>query len=366
MTMTDSNSRRPVVHTGGQPLGVLVIGAGDLGSRHAQHWREAGARVAVICDPWQERAAPLAAQLGAECAVDPTPYLQRDDIHVVSVCTPTFLHEHYTVMALEAGKHVLCEKPAALKLSAAQRMKEAAQVNHRQLRVGLMRRFDPAQAELARLHGLLGGPTLAQASMVAGIRPKRLMHDAHGNGGPVIDMCCHLFDLWSTLFRAQPETVTAHGYTFAANAPELADITDKALDSVQFTLTYPGGQVGQVQVSWGLPSGIEHLERHSYLGPGGLIIVNWNNELELRTGAESVSWVAPDVNAWREQIAQFHRELTAGAPRRVATIDDGIAALRVSLAVLRSVAEGRPVQLAEEFDEAPANDLASSLEGVRQ
>ncbi len=121
-----------------------------------------------------------------------------------------------------------------------------------------------------------------------------------------------------------------------------------------------------MQVSWGLPSGIEHLERHSYLGPGGLIIVNWNNELELRTGAESVSWVAPDVNAWREQIAQFHRELTAGAPRRVATIDDGIAALRVSLAVLRSVAEGRPVQLDEEFDEAPANNPASSLEGVRQ
>lgn len=348
-----------------EPLGVLVIGAGDLGSRHALHWREAGARVAVICDPWQERAVPLAAQLGAECAVDPAPYLQRDDIQIVSVCTPTFLHEQYTVMSLEAGKHVLCEKPAALTLSAALRMKEAARANKRELRIGLMRRFDPAQVELARLHSSLGGPTLAQASMVAGIRPKRFMHDPHGNGGPVIDMCCHLFDLWSTLFGAEPHTVTAHGYTFAAHAPELADLAEKAVDSVQFTLNYPGGQVGQVQVSWGLPSGVEHLERHSYAGPGGLMVVDWNRQVELRSGAQAVTWLAPEVNAWREQIAQFHRELTASAPRQVASIDDGIAALRVSLAVLRSVAEGRPVSLSEEFDGAPINAKASGVEGVK-
>ncbi len=365
MTTPDTQPGATGSHIVDEPLGVLVIGAGDLGSRHAQHWHEAGARVMAICDPWLERASPLAAQLGAECATDPEPYLQRSDINVVSVCTPTFLHEHYTVAALEAGKHVLCEKPAALTLSAAQRMKAAALANHRELRVGLMRRFDPAQVELTRLHAQIGSPTLAQATMVAGIRPKRLMHDANGNGGPVIDMCCHLFDLWRMLFGAEPVTVTAHGYTFAANAPELAGITTKALDSAQLTLLYPGGQVGQVQVSWGLPSGVDHLERHSYVGPGGLLVANWNHEVVFRRGAETTTWLAPEVNAWREQIAQFHRELTAGEPRQVASIDDGIATLRVSLAVLRSVAEGRPVSLSEEFDAAPPSSPPSGAEGVR-
>src|SRR5690625_4573693 len=80
----------------GGPLGVVVVGAGDLGSRHAQHWCEAGAKVIAVCDPWPERAALVAAAVGAEAATHPYDYLKRDDVHVVSVCTPTFLHESYS------------------------------------------------------------------------------------------------------------------------------------------------------------------------------------------------------------------------------------------------------------------------------
>jgi len=146
---------------------VVVIGAGDLGSRHAQHWHAAGARVVAVCDPWLERAREVAALVGAEAATHPGAHLSRDDVHVVSVCTPTFLHESYTVAAIEAGKHVLCEKPAALTVSAAERMKAAAELHDRELRLGLMRRFDPAHHEILRRHALLGGPTLAQATIVA-------------------------------------------------------------------------------------------------------------------------------------------------------------------------------------------------------
>ncbi len=340
-------------HESSQPLGVVVVGAGDLGTRHAQHWRSAGARVVAVCDPWAERAAELATSVGAEAATHPDAFLARDDVHVVSVCTPTFLHESYTVAALNAGKHVLCEKPAALAVPAALRMKEAALANGRELRIGLMRRFDPAHAQLLEYHAQLGNPTLAQATIVAGLRPKRLMHDARGNGGPVIDMCCHLFDLWSELFGGQPESVTAHGYTFAEGRSELASIEEKALDSALFTLTYPGGRVGQVQVSWGLPSGVEYVERHSYVGPDGLLIVNWNSGMTLHRSAQAEVWQAPEFDAWQAQIAQFHRELTEGAPQSVAGIDDGIDALRVSLAVLKSVAEGRTVRLAEEVEHMP-------------
>lgn len=335
------------------PLGVVVVGAGDLGTRHALHWRAAGARVVAVCDPWLERATEAANEVGAEAAADPIGYLQRTDVHVVSVCTPTFLHEAYTVAALEAGKHVLCEKPVALTLAAGERMKAAARLHGRQLRIGLMRRFDPAHTQLLACHAQLGGPTLAQATIVAGLRPKRLMHDARGNGGPIIDMCCHLFDLWSELFGGQPESVTAHGYTFGEGAPELASIEEKALDSALFTLTYPGGNVGQVQVSWGLPSGVEYLERHSYVGPGGLLVANWNTSMTLWRSATGEVWQAPDFDAWGAQIAQFYRELTQGAPQEVAGIDEGLAALRVSLAVLESVAQGRTVHLLDKAEGTP-------------
>ncbi len=335
------------------PLGVVVVGAGDLGSRHARHWHEAGARVVAVCDPWIERATEVAAQVGAEAATHPDDYLRRSDVHVVSVATPTFLHESYTVAALQAGKHVLCEKPVALSVPAAENMKRVAEENDRELRIGLMRRFDPAYARLLEWHARLGAPTLAQATLVAGLRPKRLMHDARGNGGPIIDMCCHLFDTWSTLFGGQPESVTAHGYTFGEGRSELASIEQKALDSAQFTLVYPGGHVGQVQVSWGLPSGVDHQERHSYVAPEGLLTVNWNSGMTLYRGAAPDVWAAPQFDAWRAEVAQFYRELTSDAPQLTAGVDDSIAALRVSLAVLRSVAEQRTVFLAEEVERIP-------------
>src|SRR5690606_12195874 len=124
-------------------------------------------------------------------------------------------------------------------------------------------------------------------------------------------------------------------------------------DSALFTLTYPGGRVGQVQVSWGLPSGVEYMERHSYVGPDGLLVVNWNSGMTLYRSAVAESWHAPEFDAWSAQIAQFYRELTEDAPQEVAGIYAGIEALRVSLAVLQSVAEERTVHLAEEVEHMP-------------
>src|SRR5690606_11085189 len=99
-----------------------------------------------------------------------------------------------------------------------------------------------------------------------------------------------------------------------------------------------------------LPSGVQYIEHHSYVGPDGLLIVNWNNGRSLYRGPHPEHWDAPEHDAWRAQIAQFYRALTEGAPRQVATIDGGIDALRISLAELRSVAERRAVRLDEELE----------------
>lgn len=331
-------------------LGVVIIGAGDMGARHARHWAEAGARVVAVCDPDVARADAVAAPLGAEAHATPEEVLERDEVQTVSVCTPTHLHVGFTVAALDAGKHVLCEKPVALTLADAYRMKEAAKRNGRELRIGFMRLFDPAYHQLLEMHARIGAPVLAQATIAAGLRPKRLMHDARANGGPIIDMCCHLFNLWETMFGSQAEVVSARGYTFSQDRPELAAITYKALDSVHLTLEYPSGAVGHVQVSWGLPVGIEPLEQHTYMGPSGLITVDWNQHVSLQDGNHVTIWSSTGTDPWQEEIAYFHRELTEEAPRCLATIDDGISALKVSLAVLRSVAiraEVRPDEVTD-------------------
>lgn len=318
-------------------LGVVVIGAGDMGARHARAWAVAGACVIAVCDSDVTRAEAVAAPFGAEAQATPDEIWAQADSQVVSVCTPTHLHAGYTVAALEAGKHVLCEKPVALTLSDAYRMKEAAEQNGGELRIGFMRRFDPAYHQLLEMQARIGAPVLAQATIAAGLRSKRLMHDARANGGPIIDMCCHLFDLWETMFGAAAERVWARGYTFGQDKPELAAITYKALDSVQLTLEYPNGSLGQIQVSWGLPSGIEPLEHHSYMGPDGLVTVDWNERVTFHDGGGLTTWSASGVDPWQAEIAYFYRELMMGAPQQVASIADGINALKTSLAVLQAV-----------------------------
>jgi predicted dehydrogenase len=330
-----------------------------MGARHALHWREAGSAIVGVFDPDHLRADSLGARHGARAVANLEEGLALSDVAVVSVCTPTFLHAAHTVAALRAGKHVLCEKPAALTLAEALAMKEAAEASGTLLRIGFMRRFDPAWHRILAFSQSIGRPVLAQATIAAGVRPKLLMHDAAANGGPIIDMCCHIFDQWGMLFGEQPEVVRAHGYTFSEHKPEVASIERKALDSAHLTLAYPSGGVGQVQVSWGLPRGIAPTERHTYIGPDGLLTVDWPNEVSLH-GAEGVTrWSSGGVDPWRAEIAAFAGEISrwsgggigdggsasgtgaaeGGRPASPspATIADGIAALRVSLAVLGSV-----------------------------
>jgi predicted dehydrogenase len=332
------------------PFGVAVIGAGDMGARHARHWRSVGADVLAVIDPDTVRADAVAAAVGAHAYPDAGEALADPRVEVISVCTPTYLHAAAAVAALDAGKHVLCEKPAALTLADAEAMASASERSGRQLRIGFMRRFDPAYEPLMTFTERAGRPLLAQATITAGIRPKRLMHDARANGGPIIDMCCHVFNLWGRAMAGEPVAVSARGYTFSDDKAEVASIAQRALDSALITLEYEGGSVGQIQVSWGLPAGIEPVERHTYVGPSGLVSVDWPSEVTLYDGGGVTAWRNQGADPWLAEITQFARELFDDAPREVADIADGIAALRVSLAVLEAIRTRQTVSPIEVVD----------------
>lgn len=334
--------------------GVAVVGAGDMGARHAEHWVAAGAKVVVVCDPDARRAEAIATRHGAAVATDPFEAVVRAGVDAVSVCTPTHLHAPVVIRALEGGRDVLCEKPVALDLADAEAMLIAERASGRTLRIGFMRRFDPIWQRVDADRALLGGPLMAQVTLVAGVRPKLLMHDARANGGPVIDMACHLFDRWEAMFGAVPQRITAVGHAFGADKPELAGIEHIALDTVQCALDYGDAGDAQIQLSWGLPAGVPPLERHTYLGPGGLIEVN--GEVVTRVSASEPRRLGSGTtDPWREQIFAFARELDGGGPQGLADVHAGIRALRASLAVLASVREGRAIRP----DELPLAEAAA-------
>ena len=117
-----------------RPLGVALIGYAFMGRAHSQAWRTVGAAFdvppiarRVIVGRDEQAVAEAARRLDwEEHATDWREAITRDDVDIVDICTPGFLHAEIAIAALEAGKHVLCEKPLANDPTEAERMVEAA------------------------------------------------------------------------------------------------------------------------------------------------------------------------------------------------------------------------------------------------
>lgn len=119
-----------------QALGVGMVGHAFMGAAHSQAWRTVGRvfdlplspTMAVLCGRDEGRAAASAGKLGwTSVETDWKELVRRDDVHLVDICTPGDTHSEIAIAALEAGKHVLCEKPLANSVAAATAMTEAAQ-----------------------------------------------------------------------------------------------------------------------------------------------------------------------------------------------------------------------------------------------
>ncbi len=124
---------------------VAVIGSGAIasGSHIPAYMKNEQVEIKYIVDPVLERAQKLAEEFNIPHAVaDYNEVLQDPEVLAVSVCTPNFLHAPISIACLNAGKHVLCEKPAALNLQEAKQMQEAAQRNNRILNIGVVNRYN--------------------------------------------------------------------------------------------------------------------------------------------------------------------------------------------------------------------------------
>ncbi|MDB6136423.1 MAG: putative dehydrogenase [Verrucomicrobiales bacterium] len=133
--------------------------------------------------------------------------LKRGDIDLVHLATPPFTHMNLALAALEAGKHVLCEKPLALNVMDAERMVRKAQERNRLLTVNLIMRHNPlCQAVKAIVNSqVLGAPlyaTLVNAAQDENLPPAHWFWDPAKSGGIFIEHGVHFFDLFEWWFGA--------------------------------------------------------------------------------------------------------------------------------------------------------------------
>ncbi len=183
-----------------EPVNIGIIGVGQIGKRHIErHSKIAGANIIAIADVNEAEAKRVADEYGIpNVYTDFRALLQRDDLVAVDVCLHNNLHMPVTVAALEAGKHVYCEKPMAGSYIDAQTMLEASQRTGQKLHIQLRRIFN-AETKAARQmidNGKLGRVFHARSAgfrrrgrpFVDGYGTERFVQKEHASGGAIYDM----------------------------------------------------------------------------------------------------------------------------------------------------------------------------------
>lgn len=182
-------------------ISVAVVGAGNRGTTHIDHVYDRAdcATVAAVVDVDEDRATTLADEYGISTTyADYRDALDDDAVDVVDVCVHNNLHAPIAVDALDAGKHVYCEKPMAGSYADAEEMYEAAERNDRRLAVQNLRLYAPETRAAKRLveDGRFGSLFYGHAAYtrirgrpyVNGYGTASFRSEAAAGGGPVYDL----------------------------------------------------------------------------------------------------------------------------------------------------------------------------------
>jgi predicted dehydrogenase len=180
-----------------------VIGCGGFGLYALQQFAQVpGVKLIGMAGTNRQAAHAAAQRFGIPDIQDIDTLLARDDIDLVYIATPPFLHHPQAIAALEAGKHVICEKPLAMRLEQADAMIATARKRDRLLTVNLMQRYNPIYEAVKRLiesqtlGDLLHGYFENYASD-ENLPPEHWFWDRSKSGGIFIEHGVHFFDLFA-------------------------------------------------------------------------------------------------------------------------------------------------------------------------
>jgi predicted dehydrogenase len=254
------------------PLGVGLYGFGAIGREHAQSARAVeGLDLRGVCDRSAGRRDEASRLFDVRTHADGEGLLADPDVELVVVGVPPVLHAQVVLECLAAGKHVVCEKPFALRLEEVERMLAAAAETGRALTVYQSRRWDPDFVALrgAVSSGAIGTPFYMESFIGGFGHPCSYWHSHEPiSGGTIYDWGSHYFDWLLQLFPSPVTTVSA-----AAQKRVWHDVTNS--DQVRVDLSFAGGE----QASFLQSDVAAALKPKWYLlGTAGAAVGDWRRE----------------------------------------------------------------------------------------
>ncbi|EON78656.1 Myo-inositol 2-dehydrogenase [Lunatimonas lonarensis] len=329
-------------------MNIGIIGIGRIGKIHLQncltHFRKV--KVLGAMNPSQS-GRDYAAQMGVPLVTeDATELTSHPDIDAILVCSATDSHAAYVEQAAKAGKALFCEKPLDLSLDRVRQTLALVSDCDVPLMLAFNQRFDPSFAEAKQriASGDLGRiRSLRLISRDPGPPPIAYIQRS---GGMLMDMTIHDFDMARHQLDSEVVEVYAQGANMVSEDIKAAG----DIDFASVVLTFANGAIATIENCRETSYGYD--QRMEVFGSKGMIRVE--NPVKTSTLLSSSTGTLGGKNldffmdryaeSYRLELAAFFEALASGSPMP-ATGYDGLKAMEIAEAAMRSIAENRPVRL---------------------
>lgn len=311
-------------------LGVAVIGTGFWGKNHARVYKELeSTELMAICDRDAALARAVAGQFGVKAYTSSSWMLKNEDVEAVSVCTWSTSLAKEAMSALQAGKHVLVEKPMATTTKQAEKLVVTAKENGLHFTVGFLMRFIPGVRSIRESveSKKVGELVCANAKRVSQW-PERI-----GDVGVVKDTAIHDIDVMRFVFREDPIAVYAQCGSMRHRKFE---------DYAMIMLSFADGKSAFIKSNWLTPYKTRTL---TMTGSDAIMRLDYiTQELWIESAKENVQPKFP----WQEPLKaelQHFADCIVKKEEPVVTGEDGLKALRIAVAALESSAKHKAIRL---------------------
>lgn len=351
-----------------KPIKIAVIGTGSISSFHLDSYtKNPNAVLYAVCDLNGERAKAAGGKYGAEKVyTDYRELLADPAIEAVSICTWNNTHAEISIAALEAGKHVLVEKPLCRTVEEALLVQEAALKSGKLLQVGFVRRYD-TNAQLLRAmadRGNFGEIYFAKASTIRRLgNPGGWFSDIErSGGGPLIDIGVHVIDLcWYMMGRPKPVSVSANTYRKLGNRSNVKHLSfyqaadydankNTVEDMANALIRFENGASLLVDVSFTLHAKSDEAAVKLYGEKGGFeidpetVIVTEQNDTILNVYPQTDNKGFDFAGAFQNEINHFIDCVSSGR-QPISPVEDGVEMMKILVGIYESAANGAEVRL---------------------